>query len=212
MKAPETIERQRKQLHRWLEEWQLDQELSEPRGFYPKPWHPQIDFSAEPTPAPGQIRLWPARDAEDDPFYGLLLAGGYGRWRVLPFSGYSLPATSGEWQLRQEPPLRVLQIWNLREINGQGAKSSWWAETVSTAHLFPLEAYLTAWKAGEFPETNPPEQGGPPLVHPLDPRHEYMESEFERVDRALGEFETAAEPNPGLDLAAEPPPDFPTNE
>ena len=209
MKAPETMEKQRKHLQRWLAEWQLDRALGDPSGSAPELWRPRIDFSAEPCPAPGHIRLWPARSSGDEPCYGLLLSGGYGRWRVLPFSGFSLPATPGEWRLRREGPLRVLQIWNLREINGPGAATSWWAETVPTADLFPLEAYLTAWKAGEIQESTPPEQVGPPLIHPLDPRHEYLEMEFERVDRALGELEAAADPGPGLDLAAESPPEYP---
>lgn len=191
-------------LQSWLEEWTLWQSMREETVPEPLSWNPSLDFSNEPRPAPGDIRLWPARDSRDPPFYGVLLAGDYGTWRVVPFSPFATPATPGEWRAREHPPLRVLQGWNARTITRRGVESAWKADTLDAPVLWTLNLFLTACETEGPPPGDLRLKTGPPLLHPLDPRHVYLDEESERTERALGEFLVLPETQSPLKLAAEP--------
>ncbi len=98
-------------------------------------------------------------------------------WRVAPFGRLTLPATPDEVETGMKaPPLRVLCVWNGHVV--PAARLQVWAWPV---HRMTEAALAAALAAG-------PSRRGPRLVHPLDPRHAYLDAE-----RALWpEWERAA--------------------
>ncbi|MGA0333771.1 MAG: hypothetical protein ACO3N7_08075 [Kiritimatiellia bacterium] len=195
MKTPEQLK-----LQRWLEEYALDRVLQ--TGLSGKLEASCPDFSQEPAPAEGQIRLWPAREREMSPCYGVLFSAGYSKWRVFPFSEFSMPATPEEWKLRDGGPARVLQGWNVRVIDQAAARQSWCVDCISDAEMFGVNRWWLEISAGEL---RCGEQQGPPLRHPLDPRYEYLDAEGFRVDACIGEARPGYPAAPELKKAAEPP-------
>lgn len=193
--------REQEMLAEWLREWSLDQALREEEVA--ETVLPVEPITGEPQPAAGQIRLWPARDAEDEPFYGLLIPAGYGSWDLLPFSPFATPATPEEWRFRNTMPLRVAQAWNRRRIPRAVAETSWCAETLSDLEFQRVLRVLTRLDSGEAGDAD----CGPPLRHPLDPRRDYLEEETGRVTRALGEAWPRSVEGADVLLAAEPPPE-----
>lgn len=200
-------ETKRTKLQNWLEEYQLYRQMRhfpEEEICEPEP----IDFSAEPAPREGQIRLWPAKNLTDEPVVALLMRGGYGQWRLFPFSPLALPAVPEELRVKEESPVRVIQGWNAKTVPTEMVKSSWCAGELEEDVLFRVNSWCLALKDGNFPETLS-DYIGPPLRHPLDPRHEYREDEQQRVDRCLGELLPAVDSDaPDLDIAAEPEPGY----
>ncbi|MDA3872937.1 MAG: hypothetical protein PF795_03135 [Kiritimatiellae bacterium] len=197
-------ETERKDLQNWLVEYELYQQMrlsvdDEICEAVP------LDFSGEPPPCEGQIRLWPAKNLADEPVYALLMRGGYGQWRLLPFSPLALPAVPEELRVREEGPVRVIQGWNSKTVSTSRVESSWCVCELEEDVRFRVNSWLLAIeKEGCFPETLPA-YIGPPLHHPLDPRHEYREDEQRRVDYCLGESLPAVDSDaPDLDIAAEP--------
>lgn len=200
MKPPDPQAR----LQSWLQEWTLWQSMREDEPLETGRWAPSVDFSGEPAPAAGDVRLWPARDPRDPPFYGVLLPGSYGSWRVVPFSPFATPATPEELVVRDAPPLRVLQGWNRRSFTRQGAASAWKVDSLASESLWTLHAWITALASNGPPPAQLLHNTGPPLCHPLDPRHVYLDEEFERTERALGEFLVPSEAPFPQQHAAEP--------
>jgi len=198
--------RQREKLQAWLREAEMARRLREEAPAC-EPLPPRAVDCGGPPPASGQIRLWPAADAGDEPFYALLMPADYGHWLLIPFSPYATPATPAEWCLREQAPVQVLQFWNRRRVPRARAANSWCAETLAENEQSRIREALLRMQAGEALE----EDGcGPPLLHPLDPRHEYLDEEAARVTRALGEAYALAEDDENaLRLAAEPRSDDP---
>ncbi len=160
-----------------------------------------------PAAAAGQIRLWPAARADDEPFYALVMPSDYGCWLLIPFSPYATPATPAEHRLRPSPPAQVLQFWNRRRVPRARVEASWCAETIPENEQTRVRDSLLRHEAGAPPEA---EWCGAPLLHPLDPRHAYLDGEAERVTRALGEvFALGEADETALRLAAEPRKDNP---
>jgi len=183
------METEQNKLRAWLEEFALLQGEEFPSVSASS----EIDFSEESAPEEGQIRLWPALD---EPFYGLLLRAGYATWRVLPFSPLSLPAIPAEARVREEPPIHVLEGWNLRTVSTAVVRQSWCAGTIPSEAWFWLQEWLmVVEEGGEMPERFLP-QTGPRLKHPLDPRHAYLDREAERADACLGESPASYQTRP----------------
>jgi len=204
------LTKERKALSDWLGEWTLDQALGEEEATHSAVASPTppADLGGEAPPVAGQIRLWPGGDARDPPCYGLLLPSGYGEWWVLPFSRFAHPASPDEWRLRDDPPARVLQGWNRRRIATARAAASWPAGQVPGDGLFLPHAFLHGLESGGAPPPALRAGLGPPLRHPLDPRHEYRDLEWERVGRALGEVHAVRRETEALPWAAERPEAF----
>lgn len=194
---------ERTHLQNWLLEYELYQQLRpavEEQNFDTA----AIDFSLEPAPSEGQIRLWPARNLVDEPVYGLLMRGGYGQWRVFPFSPLALPAVPEELRVREEGPVWVIEGWNVRTGLSAMVESSWCVGELEEEVRFRVHSWCLALEHGDYPETLS-DYIGPPLRHPLDPRHIYRDEEQQRVDRCLGELVPAVDFDaPDLDIAAEP--------
>lgn len=208
------IDSQRNHLRRWLREYAVWRELEAvppgPDAPANPPGQGDVDFSREPAPAWGQIRLWPAKNAFDPPFYALLNTQHYGGWDVLPVSPFSTAALPEELQVMEAPPLQVLQGWNLRRISAGQACHSWYAGQLPETERFRLSLFCAWIGSGEAVPLPLEGRVGPPRVHPLDPRHDYLEAEYVRADRALGPasrsggqavfpFSKAAEPEPGFE-------------
>ena len=70
----------------------------------------------------GDLRLLAGGDR---PCYGIVLPGLTGAFRWIPFSPYCLPAFDREWRWRDAGPLRVLQLWNVREVTEVQLQQSW---------------------------------------------------------------------------------------
>jgi hypothetical protein len=189
-------------LRAWMEEYHLQRILREDESP-PERWVPSLTFSEQPAPAEGQIRLWPATHNNDPPFYGFLLTGHYGTWKVLPFSSLSIPATPQEWACRERGPASVLQGWNRREVPSAKVQASWFAEDAAAELLLCVRIWWTALESGGPAPASLSPQLGPPLWHPADPRYEFLTAESERVDRSLGESLALRLEEPAAAWAAE---------
>jgi len=183
-----TLRQQRKRLAAWMAEWQLDHALRETTDAVPPVLGTDPPDFASPSLGEGEIRLWPAKAANDPPCYVLLLScGDAALWRALPFSRFSQPASPEEFRVRGKPPCQVLQAWNQRWLAAEQAGQSWRVGGLAPSGMTRLHTWLRALEAGTPLPDGLAKDCGPPLRHPLDPRHPYREEEWERVSRVLGE-------------------------
>jgi len=143
--------------------------------------------------AVGQVRLLsPELTPDTDRPVFVAVFGDWDEGEVLmaPFSPFSVPATAGEWLTgRTTPVLRVLEIWNARSVPDAALEKSWLVDDFADAecktawHIFEHEAL------GKALAVDLEQQVGPPLVHPDDPRRQYLDEEFAR----LAKFQSIAE-------------------
>ena len=151
---------------------------------------------ASAAPGVGQIRLLRPGPATESgartgwarPVYVAVLAErGAGLWLVAPFSRFVSPAVPGEWLTGLRPiPLKALCLWNAREFDAAAAGSSWVSGTLPQAKVADA---LDVWRSvnGAGPMRRVSEgRVGPPLLHPLDPRHAYLQEESELLDLLVG--------------------------
>ncbi len=171
----------RQQLAEWVAAYQLDRQLREPEpeasGASARPNACYLDI---PAPAPGQIRLLsPASVALPDverPVYVLLMpAESAEAIRLIPFSRYPVPATPQEWRTGfDQQPLRVLCLWNQHVCDRARLPANWLVMTITpkqqaeVARALQMSHGLQTYASRRF---------GPPLLHPFDPRHVYLQEE-----------------------------------
>jgi hypothetical protein len=191
----------REALAKWLDEWNLRQALAEgedtpalsdtERGSFPE----ALPYDAEPSV--GDIRLL---DIDIPIGQSLPLVLVLARWPeesatryvVAFFSPVSCPAMRSEFSTEKDPPLATLSLWNSCLLPGDFLAQSW-KLGILVDHL--REKALEVYKSWALDETIPASlisQVGPPLVHPMDPRHEYVELESQRmqvVKAAYSEWE-----------------------
>lgn len=192
------MNREQQKLLDWLEEYALW--MPEDEQTAPETEGEPIDFSDQPTPGDGHIRLWPSPDGL---LYGLVLLAGYGRWKVLPFSPLHVPAVPGEVRVREHGPVQVLEGWNLRIVSASVVRNSWYADALEETERFWLQDWVALLEeGGEMPERFR-DRTGPRLLHPEDPRHVYLDQQAERADRCLGESWAASEGIPPAQAAEE---------
>ncbi len=128
----------------------------------------------------GDIVLLPP-DAEATrarPWYVALLSSERpGRWLAAPFGRFPLPALPGEWATgRRAGPLKVICLWN-RGLLGEERLRRGWRVGRMTAREQTAVAQLMAPMAERALTARLASRIGPPLAHPLDPRHDYIEDE-----------------------------------
>ena len=205
---------QREQLAAWLAEWRLDRDLPPAAAEAAPPETADGDPGEGPdlTVAASNARLAagdvvllpPVGEATSSrPVYVvLLLADGSGRWLCAPFSRFSTPATEGEFATgRGFDPLKVVCAWNSNRLDAAVLERGWLVERLAAADV----KILAAFAAGKRAEL-PPARRGPPLVHPLDPRHEYLEEERALWFDFRDLYSSAPEDDSGLWSVNEPPP------
>ena len=150
-------------------------------------------------PLDGQIRLLAPDTAATRrrPLYVLILADRQvDGLLAVPFGILSKPAIPGEWRTGLRAlPVRVLCLWNTRRIHRERIRRSWCVRELDRCRVSlvrRLAADCFSWPApardrllslaGRPEEPLPVSRLGPPLVHPLDPRHQYLTMEIERLD------------------------------
>lgn len=177
------LDRNRARLTAWMEEWDLDRRLAGAESEEPAPQRRPAaypDAGARVRLSIGQIRLLlpvTSRTAERPVYVAILDARDADRWVVAPFGRFAAPALPGELATRRRTPmLRVLCVWNLGILPGDLLRSSYPAGRLTAAELRMASAVRSAFAAGTGSAV-PPGRIGPPLLHPLDPRHLYIEEE-----------------------------------
>lgn len=202
--------RQRRELSCWIEEWKIDRALTAAT----EPGRAVVEAAADDTvsrcrgdqisggggvvPAVGQVRLLPPVEAggtHERPVYVLVLeCAGIGQWRVAPFSRFDNPATPGEWTTGLRAlPMRVLCLWNARVVGQDMLGAAWFCRRVSAAQVGRALAAYRQVREGLSSGAALSGRFGPPLEHPLDPRHGYLQEERALLDVSLGEREPGAE-------------------
>lgn len=177
-----TLAEQRKLLAAWLAEWRLERELPPPPAekasgtAAPADGHDAPDLTAGGGLARGDIILLPpvGEVAASRPVYvALLRESAPGVWLCAPFSRFSTPATEGEYATgRAFDPLKVVCAWNAAPVPSPTLAKGWRTGRLPAAEIEVLDAFASGARA-----ELPPARRGPPLVHPLDPRHDYLEEE-----------------------------------
>lgn len=188
--------RQRRQLSAWLHEWNLEQRLRRVDMGAHEP-APESALTSAPLRAyprrgeftPGRILLMPPRSSISParPLFILLLAElKSGVCLIAPFSRFSAPALPGEWRTgHKAAPLRVLCLWNARGVLRSVLETAWPAARMSAVKTRrALAIWRCIWQEDAAPGA-PSRNTGPPLRHPLDPRHEYIAEELELLDAAI---------------------------
>ena len=132
--------------------------------------------------------------AEGRPLYVLALKGvsETESFLVAPFSRFATPATDREWRtgLRARP-LRVLCLWNVRTISVRAFSTGWLTARLSPRkHQQALKVFEQRLEHNKRDCIGLPAGLGPPLLHPLDPRYDYLAEEEALLDEHLLELES----------------------
>ncbi len=204
--------RQRRLLAKWLHEWRLDQALrSADTDASCNQWGSEPDqagvsaggadvFSAKGG-SPGRLavgQVWllhpDSQCTASRPLYVLLLAqAGDGRWLAVPFGRFAVPAIPGEWRTGMRAMhARVLCLWNTRYLDVATLRKAWKVTKITPDRLATARGRLRV--CFDLSDCVVPEndtastvlrESGPPLLHPADPRHQYLAEETDLLD-AIG--------------------------
>ncbi|HMP72698.1 MAG TPA: hypothetical protein PKE55_05480 [Kiritimatiellia bacterium] len=184
--TPSSLEAQRRLLAAWLHERHLDITLRDPAPPIPPATGLRYDRPPPATwssPRPGSIHLLRPTPGPSSwgPVYVCLLEATPSGIRAAPFSRYAVPAVPGEVATElPHAPLRVLCLWNHHLIPAHRlmpqSVASW------PARAWPAILAYHQHLAGKSPSPTPRKLHiGPPLIHPADPRHDYLEEERQRL-------------------------------
>jgi hypothetical protein len=216
----------RQQLATWMADYELDRQLREPLAGFASgsPVKPVLSADSAapaadcPYPAAGQIRLLkPTAESHSDaerPVYVLLMpAASADVLMLIPFSRFPVPATPREWRTGfHKEPLRVLCLWNQIVCASARLQTSWFIKMITPNKQTEIKQLLAA---PNDLAVYPSRRFGPPLVHPFDPRHVYLQEERMLLNDLCMVAESASViAYPLLDderhqqLAAEPPGEY----
>ncbi len=192
----------RTRLEQWLRERRVEAALAA-APMEEKSADAKARYTSDPEPAPhdlppvaerpvrlAQVRLVRpglAKAARDRLLYLLVLGRpARGVWMAAPFGRYTTSAVPGEIERPNAPlALRVVCLWNCRRLPDGWLRQCTFATALSAAEQHTLAAALRALKrAVPLPPALRP-YAGPPLIHPLDPRHDYLEEEREAMESLL---------------------------
>ena len=221
-----TVSEQRKMLAAWLTEWRLEKELppspdedvvstlapsGDGRTLFDQSGSDKTIGATAVGLRPGDIVLLPpdGDTTSARPVYVVLLAAGPdNRWLCAPFSRFSTPATEGEYATdRRYDPLKVVCAWNTGRLPMAVLARGWLVERIGASDLRVISDFALG-RRNELP----PARRGPPVVHPIDPRRDYIEEErclwvdFETQD-APDSAENWQVKEPTIDYAAESSPE-----
>jgi hypothetical protein len=183
---------EQKQLAAWLAERELDLLLRDDKpGGEAASAAPSVRYDLARKPVDplreGDIMLLrPAAKGAWSPVYVFLIDGSSNEsWLGIPFSRYATPAVPGEWQTSfTAMPLRVLCFWNVRTV----ARSNFIPGAVKKcppADFAEIKHIRDRIARGEAMDAREGKHFGPPLLHPADPRYEYLDEERKRLDDHL---------------------------
>lgn len=191
-------ESQRACLTRWLLAWDIERHLVDgPAGdatLDAREGKAEVSCGARDNVAEldadvecGQIRLFSpkAPGAPARPLYVAVLAGaGDEVFLVAPFSRFDEPAVPGEVLTgKNAKTLRVLCLWNARDLSAALLSLSWVVDALTSDEQAKFRrAYASLQAHGRVPD-DIAEIAGPPLQHPADPRHEYLEQDGMTLSR-----------------------------
>lgn len=225
-------------LRRWLDDWEMDCRLRDaplpdgrsarpaPSSTTPPALRSRLATSdgSGPPVAQGQIRLLRPEAALSSlrPVYIAILAVSGEECLAAPHGPFAEPAVPGELLMtRRTLGLQVLCLWNARPIDRATAEAAWWTDELSDAELADALAVWRHARDGVALPAGVADRVGPPLVHPLDPRHDYIEESASEMDVIAGAGRRAVVTEGGerfaypvgrgdapLELAAEPAPAF----
>lgn len=168
-------------LRRWLLEWDTFRALEPETADTVPPTAPPLEQTvSDEEPAPGDIWLLPPSLSPDLPRYVLVDAiTDHGTASLVPFSIFCLPATPGELALSRAQPLAVLCPWNGCALPAAAVRRGWCIDELMPPERAALASVQSAL-AGHT-QLAPPmtRRIGPPVRHPLDPRHAYIDRERE---------------------------------
>lgn len=195
---------QRRRLSRWLKEWEAEQVLR--RALPAVSRRPRASrgrrapvAAQAPTPplSVGQVRLLypaPSDDPAQRPLYVAVLAEpSSGFFLVAPFGRFAEPAVPGEWQTGLKAmPLRVLCLWNARGVESRLLERSWRAGTLPPVTICRALDLNRRLHSATPLQTVTGADVGPPLRHPLDPRHTYLEEESALLEENLSALASAS--------------------
>jgi hypothetical protein len=127
----------------------------------------------------------------------------------MPFGRFTHPAVPGEWRTDYDAlHLRVLCAWNCAVLDAEILARSWVVETLDEQELQSITA-LAKTLQSDIQSLSVSDRVGPPLVHPLDPRHDYLAEEREWLRGVMSHAADAQKhaswrfPERDLPLAAE---------
>ncbi len=202
MKWPEhkirkTKHTDRRKLAEWLAEWDMDRQLADPDATQSAPAgeEPMQKEVCAPAVCPGlydqdaigagEVRLFASSSgaASDWPLYvAVLAAPAEDGFCCVPFSRYSVPALPEEWSTGiRHAALRVLCFWNVQHVKMGGMPPGWRVKRLSYRQLKPIHEVRNLFDMGAPLPAALRKRVGPLLMHPADPRHEYMAEERKRV-------------------------------
>jgi len=108
-------------------------------------------------------------------------------WMVVPFGRFADPAIPGELRTGLRAlPLRVLCVWNAHVMTQEALARAWLCRKIAAGLV---TRGLTVWRhisEGAVLDRDLIPRVGPPLEHPLDPRHAYVQEERELLDVHIG--------------------------
>ncbi|MDD5706966.1 MAG: hypothetical protein PHR35_13670 [Kiritimatiellae bacterium] len=217
-------------LEAWIREWKvaarLEREATDGTVVSLRPDSPRQDGSSAPRAdrtrigavrplTAGAIVLLPP-DAEYTrrrPVYVALVGDAHpGAWLAVPFGRFQHPATPGELATgRPATPLKVLCLWNRGPLEEARLRRGWRVGTLTSRERGWVACWLTL-QPGETAPAALQQRLGPPLIHPLDPRHQYLQEErclwLPRPCLAEKSAGYAPRSHGTLPMAAETPPEY----
>lgn len=187
----EPCEKDVAKLSAWVSDWNLRLELEEAENnedVFSE--FQEISASRLPYDAdiePGDIRLL---DPSCCPSDELALIGVLAEWPteegeshyvIAFFSAMATPAMRSEWQTARGIPLATLSLWNSRIVSRVFLEKSWKISVFEESDRQKALAVYKSWALGKSLPNNLMNEVGPPLLHPEDPRHAYVERENHRA-------------------------------
>ena len=184
---------EKERLARWLYEWELMQAIGSGDEIEIDGKEEPPDVLPEDTVAPmddnieiGQIRLLPPVADEGMVFIVVVSVAEDGAVGCVPFGSIAEPATPDELLSGLDKEVvRVYCLWNLRKISTDIIADSWIVDTLDQTERDRLLRAIDAVESDGSLSEDLLEDAGPPLLHPEDPRREYMNYERQRIDMAI---------------------------
>lgn len=191
---PPVPDRQARRLAAWMAEWDIHCRLSADSDASPHPPSEAIlqdgDVApTDPSPQPGEVRLLsPTVPGAGARLIHVALFAGEDAPSLLsvPYSRFSEPAVPGEFLTGRAEPLQVLCPWNARPLPLKVLERSWVVDNLSEEEEAQALAVLRHVRSGAALPSELADLVGPPLSHPDDPRHAYINRETLLMDRLAG--------------------------